>query len=174
MVTLESILEEIDELSRRIIALCIKNDKKVATAESCTGGMLSQSLTAVSGSSSAIELGICSYSNRIKTQVLGVSEKTLEEKSEYSIECAMEMAKGVREMSGADFAVSVTGVAGPNGGTKQHPVGEIYIGFCSENGCSADRYIFMSPIPTRARSFIRAMATKRALLKLLEMLQKIK
>lgn len=172
MVTLESLQEEIDDLSRRVVAFCIKNGTKIATAESCTGGMLSASLTAVSGSSSVIELGVCSYSNKIKNKVLGVSKEILTEKSEYSIECAEAMANGVREISDADFAVSITGIAGPNGGTKQHPVGEMYIGISTKQGSSADRYIFLSPIPTRTRSVVRAQATKKALTLLLELVQK--
>lgn len=166
-----TVQEEIDALSRNIVEYCAKNNKKIATAESCTGGLISAAITSISGSSSAIELGICSYSNRIKTKVLGVSEKILAEKSEYSIECAMAMAKGARELANADFAVSTTGVAGPCGGSEEHPVGEVFVGICGEKGCSAERFVFKTSDAADARADIRAQAAKAALLALAEMLQ---
>ena len=82
------VYEKISELSRSIVEKCTEMNFKVATAESCTGGMISAAITSVPGSSAVIELGVCSYSNRIKQKVLGVSEKTLNTFSEYSRECA--------------------------------------------------------------------------------------
>ncbi|MCH5203756.1 MAG: CinA family protein [Oscillospiraceae bacterium] len=142
-------IEDIEEinaksaaLAKQLVELCAERGLKVSTAESCTGGLVSASITSVSGSSSVIELGICSYSNRIKREVLGVSEKTLEEFSEYSAECAEEMAAGAMRISSSDLAVSTTGVAGPGGGTDKHPVGEVYIGICSNGSCKAKRFLF--------------------------------
>lgn len=103
--------------------------KKIATAESCTGGMLSQLITNVSGASGVFECGICSYSNRVKIQVLGVNPKTIERYTEVSTQTAEEMARGVLEISEADIAVSTTGIAGPTGGTEENPVGTVCIGF---------------------------------------------
>lgn len=165
-----TLTEEISELSRAIVERCAQSGAKAATAESCTGGMISAAITAVAGSSAAIELGVCSYSNRIKREVLGVSGDTLSRKSEYSAECAQEMARGVMELAGADFGVSTTGVAGPAGGSAQHPVGEVHIGVCSRTQCRAERFLF-SAQGAEPRAEIRAQATRQALAMLLELMQ---
>lgn len=163
-------MQDISELSRRIVELCTQSGARVASAESCTGGMISAAITAVSGSSAAIELGVCSYSNRIKREVLGVSAETLAHKSEYSAECAQEMARGVMALAGADFGVSTTGVAGPLGGSAQHPVGEVFIGVCSRTQCRAERFVF-SAQGGDPRAEIRAQAAGQALAMLLELMQ---
>ena len=165
-----TLTEEISGLSRARVERCALSGEKVAAAESCTGGMISAAITAVSGSSATIELGVCSYSNRIKHRVLGVSEDTLEQKSEYSAECAQEMARGVMALAGADFGVSTTGVAGPTGGSAQHPVGEVHIGVCSRTHCRAERFLF-SAQGEDPRAEIRAQAARQALAMLLELMQ---
>ena len=104
----------------------------MATAESCTGGFVSKRLTEVPGSSAVFECGVCSYANRIKEQVLGVRHETLEQFGAVSVQTAQEMAKGVRKLSGADIGVSTTGIAGPDGGTDEKPVGLVYVGVDSE------------------------------------------
>ncbi|MGN1120181.1 MAG: CinA family protein, partial [Oscillospiraceae bacterium] len=86
----EKILSEIGQLANRAVTVCRENGYKLATAESCTGGMISAAITAVSGSSAVIELGVCSYSNRIKHDILGVSTAVLEAHTEYSLQCAEE------------------------------------------------------------------------------------
>ncbi len=101
---------------------------KVATAESLTGGMISELITRIPGASGVIECGVCSYSNRIKHKVLGVSQETLDKYTEYSEQTAIEMAKGIKMLSGADIGVSTTGIAGPGGGSEDKPVGLVYIG----------------------------------------------
>lgn len=131
------------DAAKRLVEICTERKIKVAAAESCTGGMISELITSVSGSSAVIEFGVCSYSNRIKHEILGVSEETLEKFSEYSEQCAKEMAEGARRISGADIAVSTTGVAGPSGGTDKHPVGEVFIGLSSAKGVFAKRYRFL-------------------------------
>ncbi len=161
---MEEIYNEISLLAEKIVKLCSEKGKKVSTAESCTGGMISAALTSVSGSSAVIELGVCSYSNRIKHEVLGVSDETLEKFSEYSVQCAEEMAQGAARVSGADYAVSTTGVAGPTGparsarGTEEHPVGEVFIGTASPDGVSAERFLFGG-----GREEVRARACRKAL-----------
>lgn len=110
---------------------------KISTAESLTGGLISKRITEVPGSSEVFECGICSYSNRIKNEILGVSKKTLETYTEYSAETAKEMALGVRKISGADIGISSTGIAGPDGGTKEKPVGLVYVGISTENNTYA-------------------------------------
>lgn len=155
---MESIYKEIALLSENIVKLCSAKGKKVSTAESCTGGMISAALTSVSGSSAVIELGICSYSNRIKEKVLGVSHKVLERESEYSVNCAVEMARGAAEASGSYYAVSTTGVAGPTGGSDEHPVGEVFIGVMTGGAAFAQRYVFGG-----GREEVRAKACRKAL-----------
>lgn len=157
---------EIAQLARHIVKTCTENKRQVSTAESCTGGMISAAITAVSGSSSVIELGVCSYSNRIKHEVLGVSEKTLEQYSEYSTQCAEEMALGVMRLAGADLGVATTGVAGPTGGSDEHPVGEVCIAVCSKKGMHSKRFVFDEATDgaPSGRDAIRTQATRKALM----------
>ena len=132
---IQNIYNSIAEHSREIVRECTARSAKISTAESCTGGMISGAVTSVSGSSAVIELGVCSYSNRIKHEILHVTAEVLERFTEYSVECAAEMAKGVMELSGADYGVSTTGVAGPPGGSAEDPGGEGCIGGSSRKGC---------------------------------------
>lgn len=152
----------------KIVEKCTDHDIKISTAESCTGGMISGAITSVSGSSSVIELGVCSYSNRIKHEVLGVSVQTLEKFSEYSVQCAEEMARGALKLSDADFAVSTSGVAGPSGGSEENPVGTVYISVCGKSRTITEKHVFEN----LGRDQIRAAATEKALSMLLGMIQK--
>lgn len=127
---------------KKIVRECTKRGLKLAAAESCTGGLISALITSVSGSSAVIECGVCSYSNRIKHELLGVSGETLERFTEYSEQCAEEMARGALKISGADIAVSTTGVAGPTGGTEKNPVGTVYICVCDKNSAETRRFEF--------------------------------
>ena len=115
---------------------------KIATAESCTGGLLSEMITDVSGASSVFECGVCSYSNEIKISVLGVKKETIDKYTEVSTQTAEEMAEGVRKISNADIAVSTTGVAGPTGGTEENPVGTVCIGFATRSGVFSEKKNF--------------------------------
>ncbi|MGN0651327.1 MAG: CinA family protein [Oscillospiraceae bacterium] len=149
---------KITETAQRLVKLCTEKGIRVSTAESCTGGMISAAITAIPGSSAVIELGFCSYSNRIKQEFLGVSAETLDKYTEYSIQCAAEMAQGAKNAAGSDYAVSTTGVAGPAGGSERHPVGEVCIGISSPAGAHAQRYVFAG-----GRNDIRAQAALTAL-----------
>lgn len=102
--------------------------RKIATAESCTGGLISAAITEVSGSSLWFDRGFVTYSNEAKMELLGVKEQTLQAFGAVSLETAREMAAGALAHSNADVAVSVTGIAGPTGGTEQKPVGTVCIG----------------------------------------------
>ena len=164
---MNEIYGSIKRLSERIVEVCTAHGIKISTAESCTGGMVSAAITSVSGSSSVIELGVCSYSNRIKRDIMGVSEQTLDEFSEYSTQCAEEMAKGALKLSGADFAVSTSGVAGPSGGTDTNPVGTVYISVCGKARTVTEKHVF----DDRGRDYIRAVATEKALYMLLEIIK---
>lgn len=167
---MEEMYSRINNLARRIVEKCTAAGVKISTAESCTGGMISAAVTAVSGSSAVIEMGICSYSNRIKRDILGVTENTLLRFSEYSTACAEEMARGAIRVSGADFAVATSGIAGPTGparsarGTEENPVGTVYIGIADGNSVTSEKCLFEN----KGRDHIRAAATEKALEMLLE------
>ena len=119
-------------LEQQVVKALFDQGKTLSTAESCTGGMLAQRITDVSGASNVFECGIVSYSDRIKREVLGVQANTLQTYHAVSAETAKEMAEGARRVSGADMAVSVTGIAGPTSDDSGKPVGLIYIGFADE------------------------------------------
>lgn len=159
---------KLDHNLKKLVKQCTKHGIKIATAESCTGGMIAEWITSVPGSSAVIEFGICSYSNRIKHKILGVREETLEKYTEYSEQCAEEMARGALKVSGADLAVSTTGVAGPGGGTDKNPVGTVYICVCDKQSATTRRFKFEGEFFELTRSDIRTMAAKAALKMLLE------
>lgn len=112
--------------AEKTVELLKRRNKSVACAESCTGGMLSQYITSVSGASFVFEMGICAYSSRIKQRILGVKSQTLEQYGAVSRRTAAEMASRVRVLSGADIGVSITGVAGPEPSEGKMP-GTVYI-----------------------------------------------
>lgn len=111
----------------------IDNKLTIATAESCTGGLLSSRLTDVSGSSEYIKLNFVTYSNEAKHNILGVSRDILDNYGAVSEECAQAMAEGLRNITGCDIALCTTGIAGPTGGTKDKPVGLMYISLWYKN-----------------------------------------
>ena len=116
-------------LEQTAVKLLRENGKKIALAESCTGGYIAKRITDVPGSSEVFEYGVVSYSNEVKMKLLGVRSETIEQYTEVSEQTAAEMAEGVRRLSGADIGISVTGISGPGGGTEDKPVGLAYIGF---------------------------------------------
>lgn len=116
-----------------IIKELINRDISLSVAESCTGGSLGDRITSVPGSSNVFLGGIISYSNKLKTSLLGVSEDLLNKKGAVSKEVAKEMADGIRKLTGADIGISVTGIAGPDGGTKNKPVGLVFMHISAEN-----------------------------------------
>ncbi len=125
-----------------LVELLIENKMKLATAESCTGGLIAQKITSVPGASECFDCGVVTYSNQQKHKLLGVSTETLEKFGAVSEQTALEMCKGVRTLAAADFGISVTGIAGPGGGTPQKPVGTVWIGICGENVHKAEKFIF--------------------------------
>ena len=114
--------------NREIVEKLIEKKIVVSTAESCTGGMIASAITDVPGSSTIFGYGMVTYSNEAKRTILGVKKETLDRVGAVSEETAFEMAKGLKRVSGADVAVSVTGIAGPGGGSEQKPVGLVYMG----------------------------------------------
>lgn len=131
-----------------------------AAAESCTGGLINERLTAIAGSSDVVEGGVVSYSNNVKMRLLGVKRETLSAFGAVSEETAREMAEGVRVATGAGIAVSVTGIAGPGGGSEEKPVGTVCFGCASEKMTKTQTMHFGSDL---SRDEIRRLASDFAL-----------
>ena len=115
-------------LANKLVKKLIKKKLKISFAESCTGGMLSSTITSVNGSSKVFNLGLVTYSNKSKIDLLKVPKKIISKYGAVSKECCLSMVKNLSKISKANITVSITGVAGPNGGTKLKPVGLVYIG----------------------------------------------
>lgn len=120
------------DLAKEVFEALKAQNLKLATAESCTGGMISAAITDIPGSSSVLDRGFVTYSNDAKMDMLNVSRGTLEEHGAVSAECAIQMANGALNNSLADIAVSVTGIAGPDGGNNEKPVGLVYFGLAQK------------------------------------------
>ena len=116
-------------LSKNISEMLYNSEKTLGTAESCTGGRIAEAIISVPGASNYFKGGVISYTNEVKENLLGVSHKVLEEQTAVCEEVAREMVLGAIKALNVDFAISATGVAGPSGGTKEIPVGTIYIGY---------------------------------------------
>ena len=116
---------------------------KISFAESCTGGMLALTITSISGASKVFNLGLVTYSNDAKIKILKVNKKIIRKHGAVSAECCEAMVKSLSKLSKAQINVSVTGIAGPNGGTKAKPVGLVYIGIKKSNNC----LLYTSPSP---------------------------
>lgn len=153
---------DIDDLNALVVEALSKKSLKIATAESCTGGMISSLITDISGSSSVFDCGVCTYANHIKSKVLGVKEETLNAYGAVSDRTAMEMARGVRLLSKADIAVSTTGIAGPMGGSQYKPVGLVYIGISTKDKLLSHKVLLSEGRDTK-RSRIRELASACAL-----------
>ena len=129
-----------------------------ATAESCTGGGVGSAITAVPGSSAVFAGGVISYSNDVKREVLGVSSDILQNVGAVSPETAAQMAEGVRKLLKTDLAVSLTGIAGPDGGSEEKPVGLVWFGLATKDGVRTEKAIFRGD-----RAQVRAQAVTHAL-----------
>ncbi len=136
----------------------------LGTAESCTGGLLGQRLTAVPGASSVYQGGFVTYQNEVKINLLGVDSKTIEAVTEVSSEVAEQMAEGAKRVLGCDIAISATGYAGPGGGTEQNPVGTVYVGISTPKGTSSLRLYFRN----KSRHYIREAVATRAFIAALQ------
>ena len=119
-----------------------QNDTTLAVAESCTGGLIGMRVTDVAGSSKYFIEGIVAYSNEAKTRTLGVSEQTLIDHGAVSAETAEAMAAGVREYAGSDYGISVTGIAGPEGGSEEKPVGTVFVGYADADKTRSVKFVF--------------------------------
>ena len=127
-----------------LVKKLIKKKLKISFAESCTGGMLASSITAVSGSSKVFNLGLITYSNQAKIKILRVNKNIISKYGAVSYECCKAMVINLSKISKANINVSITGIAGPNGGTKSKPVGLVYIGVKKKNKMIINKNIFKS------------------------------
>jgi PncC family amidohydrolase len=120
-------------LANNLVKKLTKKKLKISFAESCTGGLLSSSITSISGSSKVFGLGLITYSNKAKINILKVPKKIIAKHGAVSKECCLSMVKNLSKMSKTNISISITGIAGPNGGTKLKPVGLVYIGIKKGN-----------------------------------------
>ncbi len=148
-------------LEKELVRICLENKVTLSTAESCTGGLVSQRITSVPGASDMFGLGVCAYREEIKEKILSVSQKVLSEYGVYSKECAISMAKGVRALSGSTLGIGITGVAGPGGGDEENPVGTVYIALSGDKEEVCERFVFGHK--KSSREDIRYFASSKAL-----------
>ena len=129
-------------LANKLVKKLIKKKLKISFAESCTGGMLSSTITSVSNSSKVFNLGLITYSNKAKIDILKVPKKIIAKHGAVSKECCLSMVKNLSNISKANISVSITGIAGPNGGTKLKPIGLVYIGIKKGNKIIIQKSLF--------------------------------
>ena len=129
-------------LTHKLVKKLVQKKLKISFAESCTGGMLSAAITSVSGSSKVFNLGLITYSNKAKIDILKVPKKIISKYGSVSNECCLSMVKNLSKISKANISVSITGIAGPNGGTKLKPVGLVYIGIKKGNKIIVQKNLF--------------------------------
>ena len=129
-------------LANKVVQKLIKKRLKVSFVESCTGGLLSSSITSISGSSKVFNLGLVTYSNKAKVNILKVPYKIIKKYGAVSEECCLSMVKNLSKISKAHISISITGIAGPNGGTKLKPVGLVYIGVKKGNKIITKKNLF--------------------------------
>ena len=144
---------------KSLIRLLIKKKLRISFAESCTGGLLSSTITSISGASKVFNLGIVTYSNISKVKVLKINRNIIRKYGAVSHECCSAMVKNLSKISKANINVSITGVAGPKGGTKQKPVGLVYIGVKKGNKIQINKCLFKS----KKRSSIQKATVKKAI-----------
>jgi len=147
------------KLSQKVVKLLGKKRFKVSFAESCTGGLLSSSITSISGSSKVFTVGLITYSNQAKINILKVPKKIIMKHGAVSYETCLSMVKNLSKISKTNISVSITGVAGPKGGSKQKPVGLVYIGIKKGNKTLVNKYLFKN----KKRNLIQKATVNKAL-----------
>ncbi len=147
------------QLSQRIVKLLSKKKLKISFAESCTGGLLSSAISGISGSSKIFTLGLITYSNQAKINILKVPKKIIIKNGAVSYETCLSMVKNLHKISKTNISVSITGIAGPKGGTKKKPVGLVYIGIKKGNKTLVKKYMFKN----KKRRTIQKSAINKAL-----------
>ena len=146
-------------LVKRIINKLIKKKFKISIAESCTGGMLSSAITSVNGSSKIFHLGLVVYSNQSKIKILKVSKKIIRKYGAVSEQVCKVMANNVNKINKTNMSASITGIAGPSGGTKKKPVGLVYVAIKKDNIINVKKYLFKN----KERSYIQRAAVNNCL-----------
>ena len=147
------------KLSQKIVRLLRKKRLKISFAESCTGGLLSSTITSVSGSSKVFTFGLVTYSNQSKITILKVPKNIIKKHGAASYEACLTMVKNLNKISKTNISVSITGIAGPKGGTKKKPVGLVFIGIKKSNKTLVRKYLFKN----KKRTSIQIAAVNKAL-----------
>tara|TARA_B100000700_G_scaffold120695_1_gene135544 strand:- start:112 stop:585 length:474 start_codon:yes stop_codon:yes gene_type:complete len=147
------------KLAKKLVKLLEKKKLKVCFAESCTGGLLSSSITSISGSSKVFTLGLITYSNQSKVKILKVPKKIIKKHGAVSYETCLSMVKNLSKIEKANIYISITGVAGPKGGTKQKPVGLVYIGIKKGKEIQVNKYL----LKNKNRSSIQKATVNKSL-----------
>ena len=145
--------------SKKIVILLNKKKLKIAFAESCTGGLLSSAITSVSGSSKVFTLGLVAYSNQSKTKMLKIPKNIIKKYGSVSEQVCLAMLKNLNKISKTNISVSITGIAGPSGGTEIKPVGLVYVGIKKGNKIEVKKYLFKN----KGRSYIQRAAVNKSL-----------
>ena len=145
--------------AKKIIQILIKKKLKISVAESCTGGLLSSAITSVSGSSKVFTLGLVTYSNQSKNNILKIPKKILIKYGAVSYESCLSMVKNLSKISKTEVSVSITGIAGPKGGSRKKPVGLVYIGIKKGNKTLVKKHLFKN----KGRLYIQKTAVNKSL-----------
>ena len=146
-------------LNKKVVSLLKRKKLKLAIAESCTGGMLSNSITSINGASKVFTMGLVTYSNQAKINILKVPKKIIQKSGAVSVKCCLYMVNNLSKISKSKVCISITGIAGPKGGSKQKPVGLVYIGVRKDKIVKVNRYIFKN----RGRNYIQKATVNKAL-----------
>ena len=155
------------KLNKKLVSLLRKKNLKLATAESCTGGMLSSSITSVSGSSKIFIMGLVTYSNKSKNLLLKVPKQIIKKYGDVSSKCCLYMVNNLNKISKSNISVSITGIAGPSGGSEKKPVGLVYIGVKKTNKVKINKYLFKQ----KGRLKIQKAAVKKSMELILSILK---
>lgn len=145
--------------NKKIVSLLKRKKFKLAIAESCTGGMLSSAITSVSGSSKVFTMGLVTYSNQAKTSILKIPNQIIKKNGAVSVQCCLAMVNNLSKISKAKVCISITGIAGPKGGSKQKPVGLVYIGVKIGKKAIINKCNFKN----NSRTFVQKQTVKKAL-----------
>jgi len=156
----------VKKLTQKLVNFLNKKKLKISFAESCTGGLLSSYITSISGSSKVFTLGLVTYSNQAKLNILKVPKKILIKHGAVSYETCLSMVKNLNRLSKTNISVSITGVAGPKGGTNKKPVGLVYIGVKKGNKILVKKFLFKS----KKRNLIQKIAVNQALKMILKII----
>ena len=146
-------------LNKQVVKKLIKKKIKISFAESCTGGMLSESITSISGSSKTFLLGLITYSNYSKINILNVPKKIIKKYGSVSEQVCLSMVKNLNAISKTNISVSITGIAGPKGGTKKKPVGLVYVAIKKGNKIKVNKYLFKN----KGRVYIQKATVSKSL-----------